>query len=137
MDKKTDFVKFTEATVQKVDEGLGLVMGFALICKQNDEDYFDLQGDHIPEDAMLEAATDFMLNSRKALEMHQGEQMGEVVFAFPLTTDVAEAFGITTKTTGLMIAMKPDSDEVLEKFRTGEYRGFSMGGKYVENEVVE
>lgn len=131
MSDKTGFVKFT-----KVDDNLGLVMGFAIICKIDGEDYFDKQADHIPEDAMLEAATDFMLNKRDAKEMHAGGAIGSIVFAFPLTTEIAKSFDIQTRQTGLMVAMKPENPEVLEKFRDGTYTGFSMGGKYVENEVV-
>lgn len=124
-----------DSIISKVDDDLGLVMGWAIICKQDGEDHFDLQGDHIPEDAMLEAATDFMLHSRVIKDMHQGDPLpGSIVFAFPMTTDVAKAFGIETTQTGLMIAMKPEDETVLEKFRTGEYTGFSIGGRRILDE---
>lgn len=125
---------YTEVT--KVDDSLGLVMGFAIICAEDGEPYFDLQGDHIPEDSMVKAATDFMLNSRVAKDMHEGEAAGGIVFAWPMTAEIAEAMGIVTKRTGLMIAMKPDSDDMLEKFRSGEYTGFSIGGTRLEDEDV-
>lgn len=124
----------------KVDDGLGLVFGFAIICKKDGEDYYDLHDDHAPEESMLEAATDFMLKSRVAGDMHERDDednpvaAGNVVFAFPLTTDIAKSLNITTNTTGLLIAMKPDDPKVLEKFKSGEYTGFSIGGSYVENE---
>jgi hypothetical protein len=51
---------FSRATFFKVDEKLDLVFGGAIISKINGEDYIDLQGDIIPEDAMLEAAVDFI-----------------------------------------------------------------------------
>jgi len=121
----------------KVDSDLGLVLGFAIVCKVDGEEYFDVQGDHIPEDAMLKASTDFMIHSRVGKEMHTGEQTGNVVFAFPLTEDIANAFGIVTKKTGLMIAMRPDSDATLEKFKSGEYTGFSIGGVRLKDEVVD
>lgn len=121
------------AEVLKVDDALGLVMGFAIVCKEDGEPYFDLQGDHVPEDAMLEAALDFMKHSQVAKEMHSGDQAGTVVFAFPLTTEVAKAFGISTKRTGLMIAMAPHED-MLGKFRSGELTGFSIGGRRLKDE---
>jgi Putative phage serine protease XkdF len=124
------------AEVLKVDESLGLVLGWAIVCKRDGCDYFDLQEDHIPEASMLAAAVDFMQNSRVAKEMHSGETAGSVVFAFPLTEDIAKAFGIESKTTGLMIAMKPDSDEMLSKFRDGTFTGFSIGGYRLEDEDV-
>lgn len=126
----------TNAEVLKVDSSLGLVMGYAIICKQEDgTPYFDLHNDHIPEDAMLEAATDFMLNSRVAKEMHVGGGKGSVIFAWPMTADIAKAFGLEVKKTGLMIAMKPDAD-MLKKFESGELTGFSIGGFRVEDEEV-
>ena len=89
-----DTFRKLDTTLVKVDDALGLVMGFAIVSKIDGEPYFDIQGDHIPEDAMLDAATDFMQNSRVAKEMHQGDQAGSVVFAFPLTTDIAKKFDI-------------------------------------------
>lgn len=126
-------------TVCKVDSSLGLVFGWAIICKQDGEEYFDTQGDHIPESAMLEAATDFMLNSRMAKDMHDQENTlpGSVVFAFPLTTEVAKAFNIDADKTGLLIAMKPDDESILNKFQNGEYTGFSIGGRRVMDEEVD
>jgi len=123
----------------KVDDELGLVFGFAIVCQKNGEDYYDLHNDHIPEDAMLKASTDFMLNSRMAGDMHardasgQPVQDGSVVFAFPLTSEVAKSLNIQTDQTGLLIALKA-SPAVLDKFKSGEYKGFSIGGSYIENE---
>jgi hypothetical protein len=124
------------AEVLKVDATLGLVMGFALICKENGEPYFDLQGDHVPEETMLKAALDFMENSRMAKEQHVGDECGSVVFAFPLTEDIAKAFNIQTERTGLMIAMRPNGD-MLKKFQLGELTGFSIGGKRIKDEEVD
>lgn len=124
------------AKVLKVDDSLGLVMGYAIVCTEDGEPYFDLQGDHIPEDAMLKAALDFMEHSRIAKEMHEGDQAGTVVFAFPMTEDIAKAFGILTKRTGLMIAIRPNAD-MLQKFQLGELTGFSIGGQRLEDEEVD
>ncbi len=116
------------STILKVDESLGLVFGFAIICKEDGEDHFDLQGDHIPESVMLEGSFDFAKNSRVAKEMHEGEQIGDITFMFPLTSEIADSLDIQSKRNGLLIAMKPDSQEVLKKFADGEYTGFSIGG---------
>lgn len=136
----------------KVDENHGLILGFAIVCKVDGEPYYDLGEplpdggriqDHIPEDAMVKAAVDFMENSRIAGRMHERDengkpvQRGRVVFAFPLTSDVAEHLDITTKRTGLLVAIKPDSPEELAKARRGEYRGFSIGGRRITDEDAE
>src|SRR5690349_15438196 len=48
-----DANKFQSAAqVCKVDSNLGIVFGFAIVCTKDGEDYFDLQSDNIPEDAM-------------------------------------------------------------------------------------
>ena len=119
------------SAILKVDDSLGLVFGFAIVCKADGEDYFDLQGDHIPESVMLTGSFDFAKNSRVAKEMHKGDQIGDITFMFPLTSDIADSLGIVTKHTGLLIAMKPDSPEVLKKFADGEYTGFSIGGNAI------
>lgn len=131
----TDEVVF-DAQVIKVDTQLGLVLGWAVICKKNGEAYFDSQGDHIPEESMLEAAADFMQHYRIGKDLHRISPAGTIVFAWPLTDEVAKAFDIETDQTGLMIAMKPNA-ELLEKFRSGEYKGFSIGGKRVPEHTEE
>lgn len=149
-DEMTDAKKFqSDAQVCKVDDALGLVFGYAIVCLEKGEPYFDSQDDHIPEDAMLKAASDFMQNSRTAGDMHTDEdgvpvsvsgkpaaKAGNIVFAFPLTTDIAKALGITTEKTGLLIAMKPDDPAILAKYKSGEYSGFSIGGNRVTDEEV-
>ena len=123
------------ADVAKVDTDLGLVIGYAIVCSDDGTPYFDKQGDHIPEDAMLKAWLDFAANSRVAREMHGDDQAGTVVGSFPLTADIAKSLGITVRKTGLVIAMRPDP-EMLAKFKSGELTGFSIGGTRVEDEEV-
>ena len=82
---------------------------------------------------MVKAAADFMLNSREAREMHEGGAVGSFAFAFPVTEETKEAFGIECDRTGLMVAVRPDAD-TLEKFADGTLTGFSIGGAYLVNE---
>lgn len=124
-----------DARVVKVDSSLGLILGWAVTCKQDGQDVYDLQGDHIPEDAMLEASLGFAKSARDAKAMHAGEPVGTVLYMWPMTTEIAKAFGIETATTGLMVAMLPD-EETRKGFEDGTYTGFSIGGKRVVDEVV-
>lgn len=110
--------------VQKTDESLGLVFGWASVAKENGEILVDTDGDTITEEALLKAASEFATGP--ALDSHAGESMGAVT-VFPLTTDIAKSLGITTEKTGLLCMMKP-SPEVFAKYQTGEYTGFSIGG---------
>ena len=133
-----DFQKRCE--ILKIDETLGLVFGFAVICKVDGEDYYDTQGDHMTESGTLEAAADFVKHSSVSTDMHGRESDGqtptpdgEVVFVFPLLSDIAKSLDIVTPKTGLLIAMRP-SPEVFEKFRSGDYTGFSIGGRRLPDE---
>jgi len=125
-----------EAKILKVDDELGLVFGWALVCKIDGEPYFDVQGDHVPEDAMLEAATDFMQHSRVHKEMHEDEDGGAILFAFPMTTEIAKAYGIETRKTGLLVAARPGR-MALAKWKSGEYTGFSIGGLRLIDEEID
>jgi uncharacterized protein (UPF0264 family) len=130
-------IRKIEVSVCKVDKRLGLVFGYAIVCKVDGEDYYDLGSydesteqlvsDHISEDEMLTAVTDFMKSARVAKEMHAGEQRGGVLHSLPLTTDIAKALGITAKMTGWIVAMQPDP-QMLARFESGELTGFSIGG---------
>ena len=124
-------------TIAKVDDRLGIVFGYAIVCKQGDEDYYDTQGDHIPERAMLDATSRFMAGDRFAKVMHEGESVGRVVFGFPLTGEIADALDILTERTGFVVGIKPDDPGLLEKYRSGELRGFSIGGTRRKESVVD
>lgn len=119
--------------ILKVDEELGLVFGFAIICKENGEDYYDLQDDYIPEATMLKASLDFAQNSNQAWDVHGfgeygEERVGGYPFLFPLTGEIAKSLGIETNRTGLLVGFKPEKDAILQKYKSGEYTGFSIGG---------
>lgn len=119
----------------KLSKTLGLVFGYAIVCKIDGEDYYDLQGDHIPENVMVEATCKFMQGDRVMKDMHSGGPVGQVVFAFPMTTDIAKALGITVTKTGLLAALRPADPSIIGKFEDGTYTGFSIGG-YVTAETI-
>lgn len=126
-----------DCSVAKVDDELGIVFGYAIICKNEGEEYFDSQGDHVTETAMLEATADFMAGDRVAKLMHLGEQCGQVVFGFPLTEEIGKALEIDLVKTGFVVGMKPEDREILSKFKSGELTGFSIGGRRITETVIE
>lgn len=122
----------------KVDDCLGLLFGFAIISKMDGEDYYDLQDDHITEDAVLKAALDFSAYSDRAAKlMHAGWPIGRVVFMFPLTDEIAKALDIKTNKTGLIIGIKVHDEKILEAYQEGTFTGFSIGGKIVSIEDIQ
>lgn len=126
-----------EATVAKVDDSLGLVFGWAIVSEINGEPYIDTQGDYIPSDVAMKAIAKFMEGERVAKTMHVGERTGTVVMAWPMVSDVMKAMEIESQKTGVMIAMKPDSQESLAKFRDGTFTGFSIGGSASSVELMD
>lgn len=125
------------STILKVDDSLGLVFGYAMVCKIDGEEHFDLQGHHIPEETMTRVLAKFMQEGAIAKEMHSGDPVGKFVFAFPMTTDIAKSLDITVKQTGALVAMKPDNQSTLQKFTSGVFTGFSIGGVNPVFEDVE
>ena len=124
--------------VCKVDEELGLVFGFSIICKYTTEDgtlkaYYDTDNHCIPENVMLKSTTEFMLTKRINNNDHiQGDagDVGVVVHSFPLTKEIADSLNIQCDTYGWLTAVKPDAP-TLAKFKSGEYKGFSIEGSAV------
>lgn len=125
--------KNIECKVKKVDTEIGVVFGFAIVSTINGADYYDTQGDNIPEGSMLKASVSYFSGDRIAKDMHQGGPVGQVVFGFPLTAEIAKSLEIETVMTGLIVGMKPESEELLQKYKTGEYQGFSIGGQRVRD----
>lgn len=134
----------------KFDRALGLILGFAIVCKEDGEPYFDTQGDYIPEGSMMRAATEFMQNSRVGGLMHKrGDGVrkvtprGQVVFCFPMTDEIAKSFGLIGEgdvlpTSGLMIAYKPGvgDESLIADVESGDYGGFSIGGRRIRDKVL-
>ncbi|RLI60369.1 MAG: hypothetical protein DRO67_09170 [Candidatus Asgardarchaeum californiense] len=117
----------TYIKVQEVNTDLGLVFGYGIICKKDDAHYVDHGEDHIPQDRMLKSVLNFMENSAIVDDMHDNGDHGSVIFSMPMTEEIAKAYNIQTDTYGWMVGVKP-TPEILEKFASGEYTGFSIGG---------
>lgn len=128
--------------LKSVDDELGVVFGWAIVSEDDgidgeDKRYFDLHGDHVPEGAMLKASTDFMLDHREGKVMHRGEAVGDIVFAWPQTREIAKQFGETGTVFGLKIGWKPRDPELLKEFKPGgSLTGFSIGGAYGDIEEI-
>ena len=123
----------------KVDDSLGIVFGYAIVCREkaadgNWQDHYDTQGHHIPESEMLKASVEFAqqqaVSKRASKDMHEGEDIQEVVQMIAVTEELAKALDWDVKKTGLVIALKP-TPEVLEMYKSGDRTGFSIGGRGV------
>lgn len=128
------FVKSADTCkIAKVDKSRRLVFGWAQICTKAGKDYYDTDNQCFPEDVTLGDAesgwTAFMMKARAHKAMHKGENVGEVVFAFPAFDDVMKSLGFEpAHQTGIITGVYVSDDDTLEKFHKGEYTGFSIGG---------
>ena len=140
----------TFCKVAGVNEELGLVFGWSIVCKVKGEDYYDLNieknargewvkvPEHITETAMVKGAADFAKSERPGNEMHAGPDSGQYVFLMPWTAEIAKAYGYDGQppVTGLMVAYHPTPD-VLAKFKSGDYTGFSIEGSRLRYEEMQ
>lgn len=115
--------------ILKVDTSRRIVWGWASVSTVNGELVTDRQGDRIAPAEMEKMADRFMRSARAAKAMHDGDDVGEVVHSFPLTAELAKAFGIKTDREGWITGTYIKSDAEWAKVLKGEYRGLSIGGR--------
>lgn len=132
---ESKFVKSQETSkVCKVDGSRRLVFGWAQVCTKNGEDYYDTDNQCFPEDVTLgdvdSGWVNFMRQSRIHKAMHSGQEVGDVVFAFPAFDDIMKSLGFEpANQTGIITGVYVSDDDILAKFHKGEYTGFSVGGR--------
>lgn len=114
-----------------------IAYGWAIVSTIDGKPYFDLHGDHIPDDAMTDAAEDFMKNFRVGKDQHDGDQCGHIVFAFPVTKANKPAVDIDSNKTGLLIGYQFNDAAMLEMIKSGQRTGFSIGGFLESADLVE
>jgi len=97
--------------VSKLDDDKRLVFGWASVLENEDGSPLeDLQGDVIAPDELESAVYKFVLDSRKAGEMHERtEGIGRLVESFVLTPEKAAVLGIE-KRAGWWVGFKIDDD---------------------------
>lgn len=117
------------AEITKLDEDQRLVYGWASIVEEDGKIIFDKQDDMIETQELVNAAHDFMTESREAHEMHKGKAKGVVVESMVFTKEVQKALGIDLKKVGWFIVQKIYDDKTWEKFKSGELKSFSIGGR--------
>ena len=125
------------ATIVKADADQNMVFGWASVIENEDgSPVVDSQGDVLRADELEKAAYKFVLEVRKAGEMHRRvEGVGELVESVVLTKAKREAMGIAPGASGWWVGFKV-APEIFAKVKSGEYGGFSIGGRGVRKEIV-
>lgn len=141
MDRIRELAGHSSSSIEKTfdiidkNEDQHLVWGWASVISKGGKAVVDRQGDVISADTLTKAATEFMLDVRKAKAMHEGDSIGEVVHSLPLTGEIAKALGIETDVEGWIIAMKIHNDEVWQLVKSGQLSAFSIGGMAVSSDI--
>lgn len=111
-----------------------LVYGWAMVNKIRGEygeltPYLDTDNEYFPEEVSLKAFEEYMTGDRLVDNIHDEKPIGQIIFAFPMITEIADAFGLTEHLpqTGIIVGMRVDDPEILKKYESGEYTGFSIG----------
>lgn len=111
-----------------------LVYGWAMVNKVRNGDgelvdYFDTDNENFPEDVSLKAFEEYMTGDRLVDDIHDEKPIGQIVFAFPMIEEIAKAFGLAEHLpqTGIIVGMRVDNPEILKKYESGDYTGFSIG----------
>ncbi len=113
--------------ILKIDEMERIVFGWGSVISENGVPLVDLQDHVIEAGELLKATTDFMLSTRKSLNMHAGRQVGTVVHSFPLTKEIAASLGVQSNLEGWIVGVKIHDEEIWKKVVSRDLRGFSIG----------
>ena len=113
----------------------GILLGWGAVSTENGKPVVDRQGDYIPDSALLNAVAKFHKAGPTILRQHQGEPVGELVFSFPFTAEIAKSLGIPPTKTGWLIGVRAN-DEILKAFDEGEVSGFSIGGMLTKHKSL-
>lgn len=113
----------------------GIAYGWAVVSTIDGEIYQDLQGDYIPADTIPAVAADFMMRARVGKDMHTGNQVADVLFAWPATDEINKGVEYSGRKTGLLIGWRPYDKALLDKIAAGERIGFSIGGELHESDT--
>ena len=122
--------------IASTDDEQRLVFGWLSVVENADgSPVVDLAGDVIPVDVLESAAYQFVLDSRSMGDMHERiEGIGRIVESMVFTREKMTALGLKGKLpVGWWVGFHVDDDEVWAAIKSGEYKGLSIGG----NALVE
>ena len=117
-----------KATVAKVDKDMQVAWGWFSVVTEKGKPVVDFHGDIIQEKDLLQAAHNYMLESRAGKVMHNGRRVADVVESIVFTKELQDALGIDLGRVGWFGAMKYKDPDAWKKVKSGELSEFSIGG---------
>lgn len=122
-------------TITKVDKDRMIAYGWFSVIEIKGEAVVDAHGDVILEDTLIDAAHEFMMESRAGKVMHQGRRVADIVESVVFTKDLQKALGIDLGKVGWFGAMHFRDEKVWVKVKSGELSAFSIGGVARRTEI--
>lgn len=122
--------------VDKRNDDMQVVYGWASVTHEANEILTDLQGDQIDIEDLSKAAHEFMLAHRVAGIMHEALGVGTVVESVVFTRDLQAALGVDLGKVGWFIGMHVIDEDVWKRVKDGELRAFSIGGR-AQREMIK
>ncbi len=123
----------------KLDSDQQLAFGWLSVSETADGSVvIDKQGDIIEPEDLEACAYEFVLNVRKAGDMHERtDNIGKVVESIVFTKEKQEALGIPAGVLpiGWWIGFKISDESTWAKVKNGTYTAFSIGGKGVRDDA--
>jgi len=143
MEMGNELTKVQGFKVVKSDDSARIVIGYAVVCSIAGADYFDLHDDNIEQGDLFEAVADFQKSSRVADAMHDGPQVGEVLFSFVMTEEIAESVSMTWTEKaadrghgpGWLVGVYVEDEGTYAKVRDGSLSCFSIAGTATREDV--
>ena len=121
-----------EFDIEKTDEDQRLVFGWLSVAKdENGNSILDLQDDVIDPEDLEKAAITYALESREAGKSHiKTTGIGKMIMSIVTTKEIQKAMGIPKGIVpeGWFIGYKIIDDETWDLVKSGDYKGFSIGG---------
>lgn len=122
-----------EVRIEDVRGNKHLVFGWANISINKDGTIpIDWDGDIIPPEVLEKAAYNFVLQHRLTGEMHKGEAKGYLVESIMFTKEKCTKMGIPEGMLpeGWWVGFYIPDSEVCARIESGEYKMFSIQGRY-------
>ncbi len=123
-------------TISKVDKSKHQVFGWASIVEVDGQPLEDRQGDIMTSDDLEHMAYNFVLDCRKAGEMHQrSNNIGKLIESIVFTQEKQTAMGIDLGQVGWWVGFHIDDPDVWAKVEDGTYKAFSIHGKGIREKI--
>lgn len=129
------------ADIQKADDELRVVYGWASIVQKDGKPVIDAQGDIVPVIELQKAAHNFVSDARSGGVMHIKDadgkivKVGEIVESVIFTQDLQKALGVDLGQVGWFIGYRVEHDGIWDGIKKGDYPAFSIGGGGFRMEV--